>query len=144
MKRKKYTEHFEQFWRGLDRSFPLGNKVQAYNEFIKLECNQEDVNFLINSYNAQVAAKNRTMKQGIWEAQPKHINRWLKLEEFDNEICERFDTAISKDDKRAAEYQKFLQNDVGEDMGGLGSSEAGDRTDNVLNFPLLDVADDGH
>ena len=112
MKRKKYTEHFEQFWRGLDRSFPLGNKMQAYDEFIKLECNQEDVNFLINSYNAQVAAKNRTMKQGIWEANPKHINRW--------------------------------QDNVGEDMGGSGSGKTSDRTDNVLNFPLLDVPNDGH
>ena len=46
MKRKKYTEHFEQFWRGLDRSFPLGNKMQAYDEFIKLDELQKCIKFL--------------------------------------------------------------------------------------------------
>lgn len=141
MKRKRYTDCFENFWGSLENYFPKGSKPEAFKEFQRLECDESDAEFIAERYNAAVSAKRIIIESGNWSAPLKHICRYLKHEEFDNEINERIVRTSSKDSERREQYAEFFagtEASVGESLGNVGGKSIGDGAGNVLNFPLLD------
>lgn len=141
LKRKEYSQTFEAFWQSLENYFPKGSKAEAYREFQKLECNQEDAEFIASRYNELVNAKKAVMERGGWAAPTKHLCRYLKGEEFDDEISERIDTGRTKDEERRRQYAEFFlgpEADMGQSLGHAGGEQTGDRASNVIDFPILD------
>ena len=145
MKRKQYSLVFEMFWKSLDGYFPKGSKFEAYREFNKLECDQEDAVFIASRYNELVNAKRAVLERGSWTAPIKHVSRYLKGEEFDNEISERPIERRSKDDERRSKYAEFFagtEEGLGEGLGDAGGQQISTGTGNVLYFPVLDESGD--
>ena len=145
MKRKQYSITFEMFWKSLDSYFPKGSKVEAYREFQKLECNQEDAVWIAGRYNEAVRLKRAVIEGGGWSAPLKHVCRYLKNEDFDLEISERPIERRSKDDERRSKYAEFFagtEADMGESLGDPGGQQVGTGTCNVIYFPLLDESGD--
>jgi len=145
LKRKAYSQTFERFWKSLENYFPKGSKVEAYREFQKLECNQEDAEFIASRYNELVNAKRAVLERGGWTAPTKHLCRYLKGEEFDNEISERIDTGRTKDEERRRQYAEFFggaEEDLGKSLGHVGGEPSGERANNVHYIRLLDEPTD--
>jgi len=145
MKRKAYSQTFETFWKSLENYFPKGSKVEAYREFQKLECNQEDAEFIASRYNEAVNAKKEVIERGGWSAPLKHVCRYLKGEEFDCEISERIDTGRTKDEERRRQYAEFFggaEADLGQSLGHAGGEQTGERTSNVHYLNILDEPTD--
>jgi len=145
LKRKAYSQTFETFWKSLENYFPKGSKVEAYREFQKLECNQEDAEFISSRYNELVNAKKAVLERGGWTAPTKHLCRYLKGEEFDNEISERIDTGRTKDEERRRQYAEFFsgaEESLGQSLGHVGGEQASIGTSNVHYLNLLDEPTD--
>ena len=145
MKRQKYTQTFETFWSSLENYFPKGSKVEAFKQFQKLECNQDDAEFISSRYNELVNAKRAVLERGGWTAATKHVCRYIKHEEWDNEICERLDTGRTKDEERRRQYAEFFsgtEEDLGESVGNARSQSLSDGTSNVHYIHLLDEPTD--
>ena len=122
MKRRQYPEAFERFWSSLPRDFPLGSKPNAMKEFEKLECTEEDVDFLIESYVSQVQQKLKILAANQFTPQPPHVERWLRHARFDDAVEQL--KSEGKDEQRRAAYAEFLSGDLGEDLGLSGSQQA--------------------
>jgi len=145
MKRKQYSLAFEMFWKSLDSYFPKGSKVEAYREFQKLECNQDDAVWIAGRYNDAVRLKRAVIEGGGWSAPLKHVCRYLKNEDFDLEISEPITPKRTKDSERRREYAEFFQQpeaDMGEGLGDAGSEQVSTGTSNIVYFPLLDEPGD--
>ena len=145
MKRKAYSQTFETFWKSLENYFPKGSKVEAYREFQKLECNQEDAEFIASRYNELVNAKKAVLERGGWTAPTKHLCRYLKGEEFDCEISERIDTGRTKDEERRRQYAEFFggaEASLGQSLGNVGGEPSGERASNIHYLNLLDEPTD--
>ena len=145
MKRKQYSLVFEMFWKSLDSYFPKGSKVEAYREFQKLQCNQDDAVWIAGRYNEAVRLKRAVIEGGGWSAPLKHVCRYLKNEDFDLEISERPVERRSKDDERRREYAEFFQSteaDMGESLGDAGGQQVSTGTCNIVYFPVLDEPSD--
>ena len=145
MKRKAYSQTFETFWKSLENYFPKGSKVEAYREFQKLECNQEDAEFIASRYNELVNAKKAVLERAGWTAPTKHVCRYLKGEEFDNEISERIDTGRTKDEERRKQYAEFFggaEESLGQSLGHAGGEPSGERASNIHYLNILDEPTD--
>ena len=133
------------FWKSLDGYFPKGSKFEAYREFNKLECDQEDAVFIASRYNELVNAKRAVLERGSWTAPTKHVSRYLKLEEFDDEISERPIERRSKDDERRSKYAEFFagtEEGLGEGLGDAGGQQISTGTGNVIYLNVLDESGD--
>lgn len=85
--RETYPEDFERVWKQFDvRYGPKGSKPKALKAFLKLECNEGDINYLITRIAAQKKEKdNRFAASGFFPNFP-HVERWLRDNRFDDEL----------------------------------------------------------
>ena len=141
MRRKQYTDCFEKFWVSLENYFPKGSKPEAFKEFQRLECDDKDAEFIAARYNQAVNAKRTIIEGGNWSAPLKHVCRYLKHEEFDNEIYEPVARQSSKDSERRDQYAQFFggtEASMGESLGDVGGKSISNGAGNIIDFPVLD------
>ena len=88
--KKRYNDDFEKFWSIFPNS-ELGNKgskKKAYNQFRKLNPDQNTLQILIDAVNKQAEHK-RTLKiKGEFCPSYPHVERWLRDERWTDEIPE--------------------------------------------------------
>ena len=141
MRRKQYTDCFEKFWVSLENYFPKGSKPEAFKEFQRLECDDQDAEFIAARYNQAVNAKRTMIEGGNWSAPLKHVCRYLKHDEFDNEIDEPVARQSGKDSQRREQYAQFFggtEASMGESLGDVGGKSISNGADNIIDFPVLD------
>lgn len=135
MKRRKYPESFERLWKSFDTDFgEKGSKIKALEVFIKMEINDDDVEFIIERYTKQRMAKELQRFRGEFSANFQHIERYLTNERFDDEISLNTyqQHKLTKSEKSDAELRKYIARDDGEGMADI-TSDGQDTSRNRLN-----------
>jgi len=135
MKRRKYPESFERLWKSFDTDFgEKGSKIKALEVFIKMEINDDDVEFIIERYTKQRMAKELQRFRGEFFTNFQHIERYLTNERFDDEISLNTyqQHKLTKSEKSDAELRKYIARDDGEGMADI-TSDGQDTSRNRLN-----------
>lgn len=135
MKRRKYPESFERLWKSFDTDYgEKGSKIKAFEVFIKMEINSDDVEFIIDSYTKQRMAKELQRMRGEFSANFQHVERYLTNERFDDEISLNTyqQHKLTKSEKSDAELRKYIARDDGEGMADI-TSDGQDTSRNRLN-----------
>lgn len=125
MKRRKYPESFERLWKSFDTDFgEKGSKIKALEVFIKMEINDDDVEFIIERYTKQRMAKELQRFRGEFSANFQHIERYLTNERFDDEISLNTyqQHKLTKSEKSDAELRKYIARYDGEGMADIASN----------------------
>jgi hypothetical protein len=124
MKRRKYPESFERLWKSFDTDFgEKGSKIKALEVFIKMEINDDDVEFIIERYTKQRMAKELQRFRGEFFTNFQHVERYLTNERFDDEISLNTyqQHKLTKSEKSDAELRKYIARDDGEGMADIAS-----------------------
>ena len=124
MKRRKYPESFERLWKSFDTDYgEKGSKIKAFEVFIKMEIDSDDVEFIIDSYTKQRMAKELQRMRGEFSANFQHVERYLTNERFDDEISLNTyqQHKLTKSEKSVAELRKYIARDDGEGMADIAS-----------------------
>ena len=124
MKRRKYPESFERLWKSFDTDYgEKGSKIKAFEVFIKMEIDSDDVEFIIDSYTKQRMAKELQRMRGEFSANFQHVERYLTNERFDDEISLNTyqQHKLTKSEKSDAELRKYIARDDGEGMADIAS-----------------------
>ncbi len=135
MKRRKYPESFERLWKSFDTDYgEKGSKIKAFEVFIKMEIDSDDVEFIIDSYTKQRMAKELQRMRGEFSANFQHVERYLTNERFDDEISLNTyqQHKLTKSEKSDAELRKYIARDDGEGMADI-TSDGQDTSRNRLN-----------
>lgn len=103
-----YRPDFLRLWDAFDvRYGPKGSKRNAEKEFIKLKATQDDVNMMVNAVEAQKRNKHKCIVNNLWWEKFQHVERWLKNQRWEDEICEPIATE-SKSERITRELQESL------------------------------------
>ena len=86
MKRIEYSEDFNRIWNAFDPMFgEKGGKKKAFEAFKALDCNGEDVEYIISCINKQTEVKRKQLKTGAFCENFQHIERYLRNRRFEDE-----------------------------------------------------------
>jgi len=124
MKRRKYPESFERLWKSFDTDYgEKGSKIKAFEVFIKMEIDPDDVEFIIDSYTKQRMAKELQRMRGEFSANFQHVERYLTNERFDDEISLNTyqQHKLTKSEKSDAALRTYISRDDGEGVEDIAS-----------------------
>jgi len=124
MKRRKYPESFERLWKSFDTDYgEKGSKIKAFEVFIKMEIDSDDVEFIIDSYTKQRMAKELQRMRGEFSANFQHVERYLTNERFDDEISlnNYQQHKLTKSEKSDAALRTYISRDDGEGVEDIAS-----------------------
>lgn len=124
MKRRKYPESFERLWKSFDTDYgEKGSKIKAFEVFIKMEIDSDDVEFIIDSYTKQRMAKELQRMRGEFSANFQHVERYLTNERFDDEISLNTyqQHKLTKSEKSDAALRTYISRDDGEGVEDIAS-----------------------
>jgi len=141
MKRIKYSLEFERLWQAFDSAYgEKGSKADAYKQFLQLEINSEDVDFIITRYSEQKEIKRQQRELGKFSPNFQHVCRYIKNERFDDEIStESYEPIMSKRDaENAAATRQYLAGNMGKSMAFFDSNENGTGASEQLYISLLE------
>ncbi len=84
---KKNNEKFDLFWKSLvEWQGAKGTKREALTEFEKINPDDDLLKIMIDGYQRQVEHSKRLKSLGQFSANFKHVCRWVRYREWENEI----------------------------------------------------------
>lgn len=126
MKRKKYPEHFERLWLAFDVDYgERGSKAKAFDVFVSMEIDADDVDFIIDQYTKQKMAKELQRLRGEFSPNFQHVERYLKNERFDDEISLNTyqQASLTKSEQADAALRQYLIGNDGKGMANATGNE---------------------
>lgn len=92
MIRSSYPDEFERLWTAfgavtLQGLGEKGSKKLALAAFKAKKIEANDIDYLINRMQDQIEAKLDRRAAGLFDPDFQHLERWIRNERFDDEIC---------------------------------------------------------
>lgn len=145
MIRKTYSKEFNEFWElfkpieknGLGQR---GNKKRAEERYKQKQIGPEDFDLIRTAINQQIEAKLARRAAGYWDPDFMHVEGWINNERWDDEISCPDNGLCESDRRKQAALRNYLQEDLGEGLDGIDSSEAyrEDGGGRVVNLRVLE------